>query len=158
MRGISSGQNPSNEVQGINLRPLCRVEAELAEPIVLPNTPSGTRRILEVVSLQLAGERLVATMKGRAAADWLTLSPDGLIGTLDVRCTLETDDGALIFMQYAGRARIANSSEAVHRIYVAPRFDTGDERYTWLNYIQAVGKAVQPPGSKSLHYTFYEIE
>jgi hypothetical protein len=146
------------ELLDINLKPLCRLDAELAEPIVLPNTPSGTRRILEVLSLRLTGERLVATLKGRAAADWLTVSPDGRIGTLDVRCTLETGDGAVIFMQYGGRVRIASSSHGTHQLYVAPRFDTGDERYTWLNSIQAVGKAVQLSGSKGLCYAFYEIE
>ena len=25
-------------------------------------------------------------------------------------------------------------------LYVAPLFETGDERYTWLNCIQAIGK------------------
>src|SRR5260370_11949507 len=88
------------EVLDIKRKPLCRLDAELAEPIVLPNTPSGTRRILEVLSLQLTGERLVATLKGRAAADWLTLSPAGRIGTLDVRCPLETPDRAVISLQY----------------------------------------------------------
>jgi len=43
------------ELLDINLKPLCRLDAELAEPIVLPNTPSGTRRILEVLSLRLTG-------------------------------------------------------------------------------------------------------
>src|SRR5260370_16883486 len=137
------------EVLDIKRKPLCRLDAELAEPIVLPNTPSGTRRILEVLSLRLTGERLVATLKGRAAADWLTLSPDGRIGTLDVRCTLETGDGAVIFMQYGGRVRIASSSHGTHQLYVAPRFATGAKRYTCLHTIQAVSKAVQPSTSNS---------
>src|SRR5260370_15950880 len=135
------------EVLDIKRKPLCRLDAELAEPIVLPNTPSGTRRILEVLSLRLTGERLVATLKGRAAADWLTLSPDGRIGTLDVRCTLETGDGAVIFMQYGGLLRLCSSSHGTHQLYVAPRFDTGDERYSWLNSIQAVCTALQLSGS-----------
>ena len=143
---------------GIRLKPLCRLDAELALPIVLPNTPSGTRLIIEVLSLRLAGERLKATMLGRAAADWLTLSPDGRTGTLDVRCTLETDDSALIFMYYGGRMRRATAGDAAHLIHVAPRFDTGDKRYDWLNAIQAIGKAAQPVGSQSLRYTFYEVE
>ena len=53
-------------------------------------------------------------MLGRAAADWLTLSPDGRTGTLDVRCTLETDDSALIFMYYGGRMRRATAGDAAH--------------------------------------------
>ena len=143
---------------GIRLKPLCRLDAELALPVVLPNTPAGTRLIIEVLSLRLAGEHLCATMKGRTAADWLILSPDGRTGTLDVRCTLETDDGALIFMHYGGRMRRATATDGAHLIHVAPRFDTGDKRYDWLNAIQAIGKAVHPVGSQSLHYTFYEVE
>jgi hypothetical protein len=61
-------------------------------------------------------------------------------------------------MQYGGRVRIATSSQGAHHLYVAPRFDTGDERYTWLNGIQAVGKAVHPSGSKYLRYAFHEVE
>jgi len=75
---------------------------QIALPLVLPNTPSGTRLIIEVLSLRLTGDRISATMKGHAAADWLTRSPDGRGGTLDVRCTLETDDHALIFISMAG--------------------------------------------------------
>jgi hypothetical protein len=142
----------------ISLKPLCRLDAELALPIVLPNTPAGTRLIVEVLSVRVVGERLVASMRGQAAADWLTLSPDGRTATLDVRCTLETDDGALIFMQYGGRMRRATAGDGAHLIRVAPRFDTGDKRYEWLNAIQAVGKAVQPVGSQTLRYSFYEIE
>lgn len=144
--------------RGITLRPLCRLDAELALPIMLPNTPAGTRLIIEVRSLRLVGERLTARMRGQAAADWLTLSPDGRTGTLDVRCTLETDDGALIFMHYGGRMRRATAADGAHLIHIAPRFDTGDQRYDWLNAIQAIGKAVQPVGSQSLRYTFYEVE
>jgi hypothetical protein len=156
--GATQDRADATEMPVINLKPLCRLDAELAEAIVLPHTPSGTRRILEVLSLRLGGERLVARLKGRAAADWLIVSPAGDIGTLDVRCTLETDDGAIIFMQYGGRVRIASPPQNVHHLYVAPRFDTGDARYAWLNGIQAVGKAVQPAGSKYLSYVFYEIE
>jgi hypothetical protein len=41
-------------------------------------------------------------------------------------------------------------------IYVAPRFETGDERYTWLNRIQAVGKGTLNQ-DLSLDYEWYEV-
>lgn len=140
----------------LELVPLCAVDAELAERIVLPGTPSGTRAILEVLSLQLIGTRLKAKLKGRAAADWLTMSLDGKIGTLDVRATLETDDGALVFMQYNGRLRYGGADQP-RQVFVAPRFDTGDPRYAWLNAVQAVGKGLIQPGSQHLHYEFFEL-
>ena len=40
--------------------------------------------------------------------------------------------------------------------YVAPRFETGDERYAWLNGIQAVGKGILYE-NLSLDYEWYEV-
>src|SRR5579859_1125991 len=91
----------------VDLVPLCHASISLAPPMVLENTPSGTRYIIEVKAARLEGERLKASMKGSASADWATVSPDGGTGTLDVRATLETDDGALIFTHYRGRADLS---------------------------------------------------
>jgi hypothetical protein len=67
-----------------------------------------------------------------------------------VRLTLRTDDGALIYMYYTGirfgtpevMARIL-AGEIVgpsdYYLRNAPRFDTGDTRYDWLNRILTVG-------------------
>jgi hypothetical protein len=41
-------------------------------------------------------------------------------------------------------------------IYVTPRFETGDERYAWLNRIQAVGKGTVHE-DLSLDYEWHEI-
>ena len=51
----------------------------------------------------MIGERLNGTVKGNAAADWMRTSKDG-IASLDVRVVVETDDGALIYITYEGRA------------------------------------------------------
>jgi hypothetical protein len=40
-------------------------------------------------------------------------------------------------------------------VYTAPRFETGDERYTWMNKIQAVAKGVISGGV--LRYELYEL-
>ena len=40
-------------------------------------------------------------------------------------------------------------------IYAAPLFDTGDERYTWLNRIQAVSKGMVD--GLTLTYEIYEL-
>lgn len=72
---------------------------------------------------------------------------------LDIRVALETDDGAHIYMQNqsVGREDPANNprldgspSEFGDRyIMSTPRFETGDDRYSWLNdhVFVAEGKA-----------------
>lgn len=67
---------------------------------------------------------------------------------VDVRATFETDDGALIYVQYYGVARpevgrpMAQPGETSDYgdayFMTAPRFETGDERYTWLNGLVCV--------------------
>ena len=134
------------------LVPLCTIVIDLTDPMVLPNTPAGTRVIVEVSDFRVEGDRLRGKMKGAAAADWLTIGPDAT-GTLDVRATMETDDGALVFVHYRGRRDFSQGMDAP--IYTAPMFETGDDRYAWLNKIQAVGKG-NVEGT-TLTYDVYEV-
>ena len=59
----------------LELVPLCTMVIELGDPLVLANTPAGTRVIVEVKELRVEGERLRGTLKGSAAADWLAARP-----------------------------------------------------------------------------------
>jgi hypothetical protein len=128
------------------LVPLCTLTVTLAEPInVSPSLVIG-----EVTGLRAEGERLNGSMKGNAAADWLRIGPDG-VGTLDVKATLETDDGAIVHATYSGRLLLDTMT-----VYAAPLFHTGDDRYAWLNRIQAVSKgAFQADGT--LVYEVFEV-
>ncbi len=137
----------------IELVPLCTFVVELAEPLIIPNTPAGTRVIVEVKEGRVDGDRLRGRLKGNAAADWLTIGPDNT-GTIDVRATVETDDGAAVFLYYQGRRDFSPGLDAP--IYAAPKFETGDERYAWLNKIQAVSKGVVD--GTSLTYEVYEVQ
>ena len=136
----------------IELVPLATMTGTLKRPFVLENTPAGARHIFEVAESRIQGERLNASMVGTAAADWLTVGPDG-VGTVDVRGLVETDDGALIFIQYLGRVDATKNGAAP--VYTAPRFETGDDRYRWLNLIQAVGKGTLQ--GRALTYELYEV-
>ena len=130
----------------LELIPLCTATVSLAPTInVSPELLVG-----EVLDARFEGERLKASMKGRAAADWLKVSPQGY-GTLDVKVTLETDDGAIIHATYSGRLQFDTMS-----VYATPTFHTGDERYQWLNRIQAVAKG-HFPGPGQLVYEMYEL-
>ena len=133
----------------IELVPLGRMTLQLGAPAVMGGTPTGTFVVAEIASGRFEGERLQATVKGSANADWLTIGGDGS-AALDVRILLETDDGALIYMQYAGRIDLATQTA-----FAGPLFQTGDERYLWLNGIQAVAKG--QTDSQTLVYDIHEV-
>lgn len=130
----------------IELVPLATMTGYLRPPVGI-----GNRMIFELEGGHLEGERIRAKLAGAANADWLTTDANG-IGNVDVRFLLETDDGALVFVQYLGKINFNTPGAAV---YAAPRFETADERYLWLNGIQAVGKGVFD--GTALTYELYEL-
>jgi len=136
------------------LVPLGTMWAGFGEIHTMEGAPFGTRMIVDVTDVRIEGERLNARMKGQATADWGSLAADGTF-QLDVRATLETDDGALILVQYHGRCDLSDP-EAPGPVYNAPRFETGDPRYAWLNKVQAVmkGKVDLP---RQITYRIYEV-
>ena len=132
---------------------LCRVFARL-DLVTLAGTPAGDRMVFTVTEGVVTGDRLRGRSVG-AGADWFVAGPGG-IGSLDVRFTLETDDGALVLLQYNGRTDIAGGPGAAP-VYVAPRFETGDERYRWLNTTLAIGKGTFDPVELTITYDWYEV-
>ncbi len=141
----------------IELVPLCTLRVHLKAPIVVGAGCAGTRVIVEVASIAVKGDRLSGEMVGAAAADWILIGPDGT-ATVDVRATLRTDDGAIVFTQYTGKiaADLSTGMQLPATAYVAPRFETSDQRYAWLNRIQAVGKGTLNEDF-SLDYEWYEV-
>lgn len=136
--------------------PLGTAVVEVDAPQTIGTGPAGARSIGALKSFRMEGERLSASLVPGTAADWAVRT--GSIAVIDVRMTLKTDDGALIYMSYGGRLDLTNPSAGI-TAYVAPVFETGDERYTWLNAVQAAGKGVlvvDPAGAR-LEYELYEI-
>ena len=105
----------------IELVPLCTLGVQLRPPVAVGTGCAGTRVIFEVASVQVKGDRLRAEMTGAAPADWQLIGPEGT-ATLDVRATLRTDDGAIIFMQFNGKSPSDASQglQAPATIYVTP--------------------------------------
>ena len=104
--------------------------------------------------LRLDSDRVKASLATKDAADWLTMSgEDGKLGALDVRFTLKTDDGAIIYVEYGGRADFSTGL-----VISAPTFQTSDERYQWLNRIQAVGAGQANFETGVLVYHLYEVQ
>lgn len=140
----------------IELVPLGVLWAQLAPPVVIEDTPVGTRMIFDVLEGTFEGDRLRGRSRGASGADWGLAGPGGVFA-LDVRFTLETDDGALVFVQYHGRCDVSAGMDAPGAVYAAPRFETGDERYLWLNSIQAVQKGHLDTETLQITYSMYEV-
>ena len=146
--GFQAIAEPGLELLGL-------VHATLAPAHMLLDAPFGGRLIVDVTGARLEGPRIKASLIGAASADWVTVSPDGTMGALDVRATLVTDDGALIFSEYRGRVRFG--PDGLHQVFTSPRYETGDPRYAWLNGLQCIGKGVSNARERWLRYRLYAV-
>src|SRR6266571_11992 len=128
---------------------LCELNADLEVPQDIGATPHGTRRIIYVRKGVFTGPRLRGEVLP-GGGDWLLVRPDGA-SELDVRGTLRTDDAHLIYLYYRG---ILHAPPAVsdrfqrgerdidpssYYFRTTPVFETGSEKYWWLNRVVAVG-------------------
>lgn len=135
--------------------PLATMTAESAPPLRVDGGPAGTRIVVEFTRIEWAGERLRASLKGAAAADWLTIGPDGT-AVLDARFTLETDDGALIYVHGPGRTEAAAFPKG-GVVWFVFSFETGAPGYAWLNRCHAVAKGRLRPDGVKLDFEVYEL-
>jgi hypothetical protein len=131
----------------LQLQALFRAEISLAPAQELGDSPLGRRRIIGITGGRFSGSRL----SGRVlpgGADWQVIRPDG-VADLDARYTLETEDGALIYVRNRGYrhgpAEVLkklssgeNVDPSLYYMRTTPRFETGDARYAWLNRIVCV--------------------
>lgn len=121
-------------MEPLELVPLCKAFIQVDQTIALERTPTGSLLIGELVDSVWEGERFSLRQRGRAAGDWLDVAPDGT-ARVDVRLTLESDEGALVFVQYTGRTNLETGAA-----YTCPQFRTGASGLEWLNRVQAVAK------------------
>lgn len=130
-----------------------------AQPLGM--TPLGLRGVYPVDGGTFAGAKLRGVVNP-GGADWVTHRADGNM-MIDVRLTLTTHDDALIGMTYAGlaRAREQASGDSFRDraqlsyedtfLHTTPRFETGDERYAWINGVIAVTNGMRTSGGGVYH-------
>lgn len=149
---------------GPRLELLCEYYATLKAPAVVGVGPYGMRQIFDITGGELSGPRLNGRLLP-SGADWILIGADG-VGRLDVRGTLETHDGALIYISYTG---ILHMTEKVMQavtggeftdfgetyFYVSPRFETGDPRYSWLNGLFLLNQG--RVGPSRVEYRCFEV-
>ena len=133
----------------IKTKHLFTMPVEVEMPLQMVGaTPIGDRRIARVTGGSFAGPEMKGTLLP-GGGDWLLLRADGTL-QLAVRAPLKTDDDALIYMTYRGfrhgppevmqrlnKGEEVDPSEYYFRI--SPFFETGTEKYDWLNRVVTVG-------------------
>jgi hypothetical protein len=136
----------------LRVHPLLNLVIELEKPLELGDTPLGRRRIVGIAGGRFSGERLSGRVLA-GGADWQVIRADG-VADLDARYTLETADGALIYVRNRGLRhgpaevlhRIASGENVDPSLYymrTTPSFETGDARYAWLNRLVCVASGAR---------------
>ncbi len=165
LAAISTYAQEAQKIRDLKTEFLC----ELKAPLVLPPTvvgqgPLGTRLIYYITGGTIKGPKLSGEVLP-GPADWLLVRPDGA-AQLDVRVTIRTDDGQLIYVQYRGISLIApevrqriSKGESIdpseYYFRTTPIFETGAEKYRWLNQVISVG--VGTLGQNFVSYNIYVI-
>ncbi|MGH8746950.1 MAG: DUF3237 domain-containing protein [Burkholderiales bacterium] len=149
----------------LRLERLFRAEITLAPAQEVGDGPQGRRRIIPITGGDVSGPRL----SGRVlpgGADWQIVRPDG-VACLDARYTIETADGALVYVRNRGYrhgpaevlARLAAGEtvdQALYYMRTTPWFETGDARYAWLNRMVCIGSGERLAGA--VRIDFYAVE
>jgi hypothetical protein len=134
------------------------------EPAQLIGTAVGNRMTFIAKGGRIDGPKIKGELLP-GGGDWLNVGTD-LIGRADIRATIRTDDEALI--HYTGLGVIKIPPEGIQRLangervsfeesYVrtTPRFETADERYSWLTEVVAVSYN-ELVGNK-IDYRIYQV-
>jgi muconolactone delta-isomerase len=134
-----------------------RLEASLGEPVDVGETAQGRRRIVPLTDGTFTGPDITGRLVPGAAADWQIVQPDGT-ALADLRYTLQTDDGTLLYVRSHGvrhgspkvLARLARGEQVDASEYTfrtSTQIETAVPGLDWLNkgvFISVGGR--QPAG------------
>ena len=140
-----------------SLKRVYRLEATLGDPLDLGDVAQGHRRIVPLTGGTFTGPELNGTLLPGVSADWQIVLPDGTaLG--DIRYTLRTDDGALLYVQSRGvrhgspealarlgRGDVVDASEYTFR--TSTQIETAAADLYWLNKGVFIGVAGRQPGA-----------
>jgi muconolactone delta-isomerase len=140
---VSRDPATSDDVPAPALRQVYRLEATLAQPLEVGETAQGRRRIVALTGGTFTGPDLNGTLLPAVSADWQIVLPDGTV-LGDIRYTLQTDAGDLIYVRSYGvrhgstevLARLARGEDVDASEYTfrtATRLETAAAELDWLN-------------------------
>jgi hypothetical protein len=131
---------------------LFKLQIKFSKPDVIGDIGKGTRSIGGG-----PGNVDSAEIKGTVElTDWVLMRADG-IGEVDVRGTIHTNDGANIYIYYTGFLDGTKGGSKCP-IRTAIRFETGAERYAYLNRTQGFGIGIADFEAQTVSYDIYALK
>ena len=147
----------SNQLPEPRLTRIYRLEATVDAPLDLGDIGQGRRRIVPLTGGTFTGPEMKGQLLPGASADWQIVLPDGTaLG--DIRYTLQSDGGALLYVQSRGirhgspevldrlgRGEHVDASEYTFR--TSTQIETAATELDWINkgiFISVGGR--QPGG------------
>ena len=132
------------------------------------DVPAGRRRLDYIGGGTLVGPGIKAEVVG--GADHLLRLQDGTL-LADVRLGLRLDDGGGLELNYRGYLwgdgdvtdrvmRREPFAEHEYKIRTNVWFETGSEKYYWLNHVIAFGLGrfyQDADGSRGIHYDYFQV-
>ena len=143
-----------------------RLEATLGEPLDLGATAQGDRRIVPLTGGNFTGPSIRGALVPGASADWQTVLPDGT-ALADIRYTLRTDEGHLLYVQARGvrhgtpevLARLGRGEDVDPSEYVfrtGTQIQTAEPELDWCNKGVFISVGGRQPGG--VIYETYLVE
>lgn len=137
----------------------------LAAPEIIGEVPEGIRANFFFTGGKITGPKVVGKIRP-VGADWLTLRRDG-VAVLDVRATAETNDGALLYVTYAGIIDFGPNGyqdflngvtpPSGIAIRTCPRVTTSHPDYIWLNRLHCIGVGQLFMERSEVQYDVYAV-
>jgi hypothetical protein len=133
-----------------------RLEALLGEPLDVGEVSQRHRRIVPLTGGTFTGPELSGKLLPGVSADWQIVLPDGTaLG--DIRYTLQTDDGDLLYVQSRGvrhgspevLARLARGDDVDASEYTfrtSTHIETASRELDWLNKGVFISVGGRQPG------------
>ena len=121
---------------------------DIGTPTYLRNGPEGTKIIVTITGGTITGDKVNGVIVANSGGDWVSVGATGAM-RIDVRFTILTDDDAIIYVSYKGVLQ-------GRRALCGPLFETGDERYAWLNSSQGIG--IGESNESGVDYDFYLLD
>lgn len=131
---------------------------------VIGVVPGGLQMIAYFTGGEVTGPKVQGSLHA-VGGDWFTIRQDG-VGLVDVRTTIETHDGALIYVHYTGVADMGADAynqalqgqlPPVIETRTSVHMQTGHPDYAWVNRVLGVGIGYAPMAEGKVTYDIYAL-
>ena len=142
-----------SDAQELKSKLLFEVTFNLKPGIEIGQTLAGKRTIYPVLDGFFEGPNL----KGKVlpgGADWF-LQLNETTNKIDVRVTLQTNEGENIYVTYQGYLKL--NADGTYYFRTTPYFETSSKKLAYLNHTVSVGVGTIVKMGETVSYKVYEI-